>query len=140
MTEDPNGRRSAAVPTSEEQDVTEQDATAPDTTAPDTTAPDLTEQLMATPPDRQETAPIAEQQPAEPPAPVASAARARRGPSVPTIVWGLLFGLIAVVVMIGQTTEVDLNLEVSGPLVLLAAGVVLVIWGVAGLGRSRRSP
>jgi hypothetical protein len=62
----------------------------------------------------------------------------RRGPSVPTIVWGLLFALIAAVVMIGQTSEVDLNLEVSVPVTLLVAGVVLVVWGVAGLGRSRR--
>ena len=64
----------------------------------------------------------------------------RRGPSVPTVVWGLLFVLIAAVVMIGQTTEADLNLEVSVPVTLLVAGVVLVVWGVAGLGRSRRTP
>jgi hypothetical protein len=64
----------------------------------------------------------------------------RRGPSVPTIVWGLLFALIAAVVMIGQTSEADLNLEVSVPVTLLVAGVVLVVWGVAGLGRSRRTP
>ena len=64
----------------------------------------------------------------------------RRGPSVPTIVWGLLFGLVAAVVIVGQTSEVDLNLEVSAPLALLAAGVVLVVWGIAGLGRSRRTP
>jgi hypothetical protein len=64
----------------------------------------------------------------------------RRGPSVPTIVWGLLFTLIAAVVMIGQTSEADLNLEVSVPVTLLVAGVVLVVWGVAGLGRSRRTP
>jgi hypothetical protein len=64
----------------------------------------------------------------------------RRGPSVPTIVWGVLFGLVAAVVIVGQTSEVDLNLEVSAPLALLAAGVVLVVWGVAGLGRSRRTP
>lgn len=74
----------------------------------------------------------------EPAAPAGPAER--RGPSVPTIVWGLLFGLVAAVVIVGQTSEVDLNLEVSAPLALLAAGVVLVVWGVAGLGRSRRTP
>jgi hypothetical protein len=75
-------------------------------------------------------------QPVEPGGPIS----VRRGPSVPTIVWGLLFALIAAVVMIGQTSEVDLNLEVSVPVTLLVAGVVLVVWGVAGLGRSRRTP
>jgi hypothetical protein len=81
-----------------------------------------------------ESAPSLDADPPVVPTPV------RRGPSVPTIVWGLLFALIAAVVMIGQTSEVDLNLEVSVPVTLLVAGVVLVVWGVAGLGRSRRTP
>jgi len=75
--------------------------------------------------------------PVEPVEPV-EPAPVRRGPSVPTIVWGLLFALVAAVVMIGQTSDVDLDLEVSAPVTLLVAGIVLVVWGVAGLGRSRR--
>jgi hypothetical protein len=63
----------------------------------------------------------------------------RRSPSVPTIVWGLLFGLIAAAVMVGQVSEVDLNLDVSAPAALLVAGIALVLWGIAGLGRSRRT-
>lgn len=63
----------------------------------------------------------------------------RRGPSVPTIVLGLLFGLVATIVMVGQNSDVDLNLAVTAPLTLLAAGIVLVGWGVAGLGRARRT-
>jgi hypothetical protein len=76
----------------------------------------------------------------KPTEPVAPVEPVRRGPSVPTIVWGLLFALVAAVVMIGQTSDVDLNLEVSAPVTLLVAGIVLVVWGVAGLGRSRRTP
>ena len=63
----------------------------------------------------------------------------RRSPSVPTVVWGLLFGLIAAAVTIGQVWEVDLNLDVSAPAALLVAGIALVLWGLAGLGRSRRT-
>ena len=169
MTEDPNARTTAQIPTTEEQHVTEPDTTelpptergvtepdttgpdatgpdasgpditGPDITGPDTTEPDTTEQAVT---QRAEAQPDLTEQllasPAEPP-PVGPMTPARRGPSVPTIVWGLLFGLIAAFVMIGQTTDVDLNLEVTGPLALLAAGVVLVVWGVAGLGRSRRT-
>jgi hypothetical protein len=42
--------------------------------------------------------------------------------------------------MVNQTSNVDLNLDVSAPVALLVAGAVLVIWGIAGIGRSRRSP
>jgi hypothetical protein len=62
---------------------------------------------------------------------------ARRGPSVPTVVWGLIFALIAAGVIAGQNSDVDLNLDVTAPTALLVAGVVLVLWGIAGLGRSR---
>lgn len=64
----------------------------------------------------------------------------RRGPSVPTVVWGLLFTLVAAAVMVNQTSDVDLNLDVSAPVALLVAGAVLVVWGIAGIGRSRRTP
>jgi hypothetical protein len=62
---------------------------------------------------------------------------ARRGPSVPTVIWGLLFALVAAGVIAAQTSDVDLNLDVTAPTALLVAGVVLVLWGIAGLGRSR---
>jgi hypothetical protein len=81
----------------------------------------------------------------EPPAPATpeaagiEAEQQRRSPSVPTVVWGLLFGLIAAAVLVGQVSDVDLNLDVSAPLALLVAGVALVVWGIAGLGRSRRT-
>lgn len=61
----------------------------------------------------------------------------RRGPSVPTVVWGLIFALIAAGVIASQTSDTDLNLDVTAPTALLVAGVVLVLWGIAGLGRSR---
>lgn len=62
---------------------------------------------------------------------------ARRGPSVPTIVWGVIFALVAAGVIAAQTTDVNLNLDVTAPAALLVLGVVLVAWGIAGLGRSR---
>jgi hypothetical protein len=62
----------------------------------------------------------------------------RRGPSVPTVVWGLIFALIATAVIVVQVSDVDLNLDVTGPAVLLVAGAALVVWGIAGLGRARR--
>jgi hypothetical protein len=61
-----------------------------------------------------------------------------RGPSVPTVVWGLVFALFAAAIMTAQVSDVDLNLDVTAPAALLVAGVVLVVWGIAGLGRSRR--
>ncbi|MDP9221641.1 MAG: hypothetical protein M3P23_14050 [Actinomycetota bacterium] len=87
-------------------------------------------------------APLPPQGPAAPGAPGAAdfpAEPRRRSPSVPTVIWGLLFGLIAAAVMIGQVSEVDLNLDVSAPAALLVAGIALVLWGIAGLGRSRRT-
>lgn len=62
----------------------------------------------------------------------------RRGPSVPTVVWGLIFALVAAAVIAVQVSDVDLNLDVTGPAVLLVAGAALVVWGIAGLGRARR--
>jgi hypothetical protein len=94
------------------------------------------------------TAELAPEAPAEPPPETVdqpSAAwpmaqpepAARRGPSVPTVVWGLIFALIAGGVIAAQTSDTDLNLDVTAPTALLVAGVVLVLWGIAGLGRSR---
>jgi hypothetical protein len=60
-----------------------------------------------------------------------------RGPSLPTVIWGVIFGLVAAGVIAAQTSDVDLNLEVTAPTALLVAGVVLVLWGIAGLGRAR---
>ncbi len=62
----------------------------------------------------------------------------RLGPSVPTIVWGLIFALIAAAVIGNQVSDVDVNIGLTGPIVLLAAGAVLLVWGVAGIGRTRR--
>ena len=67
----------------------------------------------------------------------AAVAPERRGPSVPTVVWGLLFALIAAAVLTAQVSDVNLDLNVTAPTALLIAGVVLVLWGIAGLGRSR---
>lgn len=61
----------------------------------------------------------------------------RRGPSVPTVVWGLVFAFVAASVLAVELSDVDLNLDVSGPVALLVVGVVLVLWGIAGLGRGR---
>jgi hypothetical protein len=62
----------------------------------------------------------------------------RTGPSVPTVVWGALLALVAAAVISHQVSTVDLNLGLSGPLVLLGAGAALVVWGIAGIGRARR--
>jgi hypothetical protein len=76
--------------------------------------------------------PVTDPEPVAAPEPAA-----RRGPSVPTVIWGLLFALVAAGVIAAQTSDVDLNLDVTAPTALLVAGVVLVLWGIAGLGRSR---
>jgi uncharacterized membrane protein len=69
--------------------------------------------------------------------PVADPA-ARTGVSVPTVIWGLVLALIAGAVIAGQVSDRHVDVGVSAPIVLLAAGVVLVLWGVAGIGRAHR--
>jgi hypothetical protein len=61
------------------------------------------------------------------------------GPSVPTVLWGLILALVAGFAIVHQVTDVDLNLAVGVPVVLLATGAALVAWGVAGLFRRRAS-
>jgi hypothetical protein len=72
----------------------------------------------------------------EVPAPEARAARP--GPSVPTVVWGLILALVAAVAIVHQVSDVDINFTIGVPVVLLAVGAALVAWGVAGLARKRR--
>lgn len=68
-----------------------------------------------------------------------SAAPGRRpGPSVPTVLWGLVLALVATLAIVHQVSDVDINLAVLVPVVLLAVGATLVAWGIAGLGRKRR--
>jgi hypothetical protein len=74
----------------------------------------------------------------EVPAPAAEAPAARPGPSVPTVVWGLILALVAAAAIVHQVSNVDVNLTVGVPVVLLAVGAALVAWGVAGLARKRR--
>jgi hypothetical protein len=59
------------------------------------------------------------------------------GPSVPTILWGLLLGLVAAAAIAHQVSDVGVNLTVGLPVVLLATGAVLVAWGLAGVVRRR---
>jgi hypothetical protein len=59
------------------------------------------------------------------------------GPSVPTILWGLLLGLVAAAAIAHQVSDVGVNLTVGLPVVLLATGAVLVAWGLAGVLRRR---
>ncbi len=59
------------------------------------------------------------------------------GPSVPTVLWGLLFGLVAAAAIAHQVSDVNLNLTVGLPVVLLGAGLVLVAWGLAGVVKRR---
>lgn len=61
----------------------------------------------------------------------------KHGPSVPTVIWGLIFALVAASVITVEVSDVDLNLDVTGPTALLVAGALLVLWGIAGLGRGR---
>jgi len=92
----------------------------------------------------------AREQPAEPsaqrpgpaagpgqPSPTTPAPLPKRGPSVPTVIWGLFFALVAACVITVEVSDVDLNLDVTGPTALLVAGALLVLWGIAGLGRGR---
>jgi hypothetical protein len=65
--------------------------------------------------------------------------RFRTGPSIPTVLWGVIAGLVAAAAITHEVSDVDLNLGIVAPLVLLAAGVVLVVWGIAGFGRPRRT-
>jgi hypothetical protein len=62
----------------------------------------------------------------------------RPGPSVPTVVWGLILALVAAVAIVHQVSNVDINFTIGVPVVLLAVGAALVAWGVAGLARKRR--
>jgi hypothetical protein len=48
-----------------------------------------------------------------------------------------LFALVAATVITVEVSDVDLNLDVTGPTALLVAGALLVLWGIAGLGRGR---
>jgi hypothetical protein len=72
-----------------------------------------------------------------PAGPATTAPLPKRGPSVPTVIWGLLFALVAATVITVEVSDVDLNLDVTGPTALLVAGALLVLWGIAGLGRGR---
>jgi hypothetical protein len=63
----------------------------------------------------------------------------RSGLSVPTVLWGVIAALVAAGAITREVSDVDLNLGIVAPLVLLAAGVVLVVWGIAGFGRPRRT-
>jgi hypothetical protein len=63
----------------------------------------------------------------------------RSGPSIPTVLWGVIAALVAAGAITREVSGVDLNLGIVAPLVLLSAGVVLVVWGVAGFGRPRRT-
>ncbi len=58
---------------------------------------------------------------------------------MPTVLWGLLLGLVAAAAIAHQVSNVDVNLTVGLPLVLLATGAVLVAWGLAGVVRRRSS-
>ncbi len=62
----------------------------------------------------------------------------RLGPSVPTVLWGLILALVATLAIVHQVSDVDINLGVLVPVVLLAVGAALVAWGIAGLARKRR--
>ena len=62
----------------------------------------------------------------------------RFGPSVPTVLWGLILALVATLAIVHQVSDVDINLAVLVPVVLLAVGAALVAWGIAGLARKRR--
>jgi hypothetical protein len=63
---------------------------------------------------------------------------ARPGPSVPTVLWGLILALVAAGAIVHQVSDVDFNLTVGVPVALLAVGAALVLWGIAGLARKRR--
>jgi hypothetical protein len=82
------------------------------------------------------TTETATEETAEVPAPEAPVARL--GPSVPTVVWGLILALVAAGAIVHQVSDVDFNLTVGVPVALLAVGAALVLWGIAGLARKRR--
>jgi hypothetical protein len=63
----------------------------------------------------------------------------RSGVSVPTVLWGVIAALVAAGAITREVSDVDLNLGTVAPLLLLAAGVVLVVWGIAGFRRPRRT-
>jgi hypothetical protein len=112
------------------------------TTGRDETAPDLqTETHLMTEPTAElasePTTDLPRDLTTDLPRDATTGAAGPRGPSLPTVIWGAIFALIAAGVIAAQTSDVDLNLDVTAPTALLVAGVVLVIWGIAGLGRSR---
>ena len=66
---------------------------------------------------------------------------APRGVSMPTVVFGLLLGVVAAAALVREVTGRTLDLEAAAPVALLAAGALLVLWAVVGLVRqqSRRA-
>ena len=57
---------------------------------------------------------------------------------MPTVLWGLILAFVASLAIVHQVSDVDINLGVLVPVVLLAVGAALVAWGIAGLARKRR--
>lgn len=62
---------------------------------------------------------------------------APRGVSMPTVVFGLLLGAVAVAALVQETTGRTLDLEAAAPVALLAAGALLVLWALVGLLRQQ---
>ena len=68
----------------------------------------------------------------------APARPAPRGVSMPTVVLGLVLAVVAGAVLVRELTGRTLDVELTGPPLLLAAGVVLVLWALVGLARQTR--
>lgn len=63
---------------------------------------------------------------------------APRGVSMPTIVLALALGTVAAVVLVRELTGRTLDLQAAAPVLLLAAGGLLVLWALVGLARQQR--
>ena len=61
----------------------------------------------------------------------------RTGPAPVTSVIGLLGLLTAIAVLVSQATDLDIPWGVVGPVVVVGAGVLLVVLGLAGLRGQR---
>lgn len=89
---------------------------------------------------RPATAPASEPVPAAtygPAAPSPAQPEFKTGPAPITSVIGLLGLLTAIAVLLTQATDLDIHWGVAGPVVVVGAGVLLVVLGLAGLRGQR---
>jgi len=62
------------------------------------------------------------------------------GPSIATVVWGLVLVTVAVLAVLGDLVEWDLNPTLVLPAILLGAGLLLVASATVAVLRGRQRP